>query len=72
MLKSFGTTLPQLVLPRFGPRLSPFMPAHQGDDPLSPDPAAYMVKTTYKDINFNGRLPRPESREYSLYICIYI
>ncbi|KAI9575191.1 hypothetical protein GQX74_015193 [Glossina fuscipes] len=46
---TFGTTLPRLVLPRSGPRLFSFMPAHQGDDPLSPGPAAYMVKTTYKD-----------------------
>ncbi|XP_037894509.1 uncharacterized protein LOC119640495 [Glossina fuscipes] len=46
---AFGTTLPRLVLPRSGPCLSSFMRAHQGDDPLSPGPAAYMVKTTYKD-----------------------
>uniref|UniRef100_A0A1B0C657 Uncharacterized protein n=1 Tax=Glossina palpalis gambiensis TaxID=67801 RepID=A0A1B0C657_9MUSC len=48
---TFGTTLPRLVLPRSGPRLSSFMPAHQGDDPLSPGPAAYMVKPTYKDVS---------------------
>uniref|UniRef100_A0A1A9WFY2 Uncharacterized protein n=1 Tax=Glossina brevipalpis TaxID=37001 RepID=A0A1A9WFY2_9MUSC len=45
---AFGTTLPRSILPLSGPGVSSFMCAHQGD-PLSPGPAAYVIKANYRD-----------------------
>ncbi|KAI9578494.1 hypothetical protein GQX74_009068 [Glossina fuscipes] len=57
---AFGTTLPRLVLPRSGPCLSSFMRAHQGDDPLSPGPAAYMCPSLLGFSAFAGTRLLPQ------------